>query len=185
MESDVARGCGSLAERDLNSILDAQTACPLTCELLDKVAHARDQLLTFCNFPGEVEATNRVSERGLRPCVIQRKVTNGYRAEWAAHFQASTPTRPLAYRKQDGDAFWRICPSHRPRIVSNIAIHQTVERQSRYVTSAANSEDLNPPVGRRAASRRQRGCRNQRRTTEILRQALQPGRYIARIAEEL
>jgi transposase len=79
-------------ERDLNSILDAQTACPLTRELLDKVARARDQLLTFCDFPGEVEATNNVSERGLRPCVIQRKVTNGYRAEWAAHFEAGVRT---------------------------------------------------------------------------------------------
>ena len=79
-------------ERDLNSILDAQTACQLTRELLDKVARARDQLLTFCDFPGEVEATNNVSERGLRPCVIQRKVTNGYRAEWAAHFEAGVRT---------------------------------------------------------------------------------------------
>jgi transposase len=79
-------------ERDLNSILDAETACQLTRELLDKVARARDQLLTFCDFPGEVEATNNVSERGLRPCVIQRKVTNGYRAEWAAHFEAGVRT---------------------------------------------------------------------------------------------
>ena len=79
-------------ERDLNSILDAQTACQLTRELLDKVARARDQLLTFCDFPGEVEATNNVSERGLRLCVIQCKVTNGYRAEWAAHFEAGVRT---------------------------------------------------------------------------------------------
>jgi len=79
-------------ERDLNSILDAQTACPLTRELVDKVARAREQLLTFCDFPGEVEATNNVGERGLRPCVNQRKVTNGYRAEWAAHFKAGVRT---------------------------------------------------------------------------------------------
>jgi transposase len=79
-------------ERDINSILNAEAACQLTRELLDKVARARDQLLTFCDFPGEVEATNNVSERGLRPCVIQRKVTNGYRAEWAAHFEAGVRT---------------------------------------------------------------------------------------------
>jgi hypothetical protein len=40
--------------------------------------------LIFCDYPGEVEATNNGSERKLRPCVIQRKVTNGYRAMWAA-----------------------------------------------------------------------------------------------------
>ena len=46
----------------------------------------------FAPHDGEVEATNNVSERGLRPCVIQRKVTNGYRAEWAAHFEAGVRT---------------------------------------------------------------------------------------------
>jgi transposase len=49
-------------------------------------------LLTFCDFPGEVEATNNGSERKLRPCVIQRKVTNGYRAMWAAQAEADVRT---------------------------------------------------------------------------------------------
>ena len=79
-------------ERDLNAILSAPTACSLTRDLLAKVARARHQLLTFCDFPGEVDATNNVSERKLRPCVIQRKVTNGYRAKWAADFEADVRT---------------------------------------------------------------------------------------------
>lgn len=79
-------------ERDLDAILSVETACPLTRDLLAKVARARDQLLTFCDFPGEVDPTNNISERGLRPCVIQRKVTNGYRAEWAAEFEAGVRT---------------------------------------------------------------------------------------------
>jgi transposase len=79
-------------ERDLDAILGATTACPLTRELLAKIARARDQLLTFCDFPGEVEATNNESERRLRPCVIQRKVTNGYRAKWAADNEAAVRT---------------------------------------------------------------------------------------------
>ena len=37
----------------------------------------------------KVEATNNVSERALRPSVIQRKVTNGYRAKWAADAEAA------------------------------------------------------------------------------------------------
>jgi transposase len=32
------------------------------------------------------------SERRLRPCVIQRKVTNGYRAKWAADNEAAVRT---------------------------------------------------------------------------------------------
>jgi transposase len=79
-------------EHDLNAILSASTTCPLTHDLLAKVARARDQLLTFCDFPGEVDPTNNVSERGLRPCVIQRKVTNGYRAKWAADYDAGVRT---------------------------------------------------------------------------------------------
>ncbi len=38
--------------------------------------------------PGQVEATNNACERDLRPSVIQRKVTNGYRAMWAAEGEA-------------------------------------------------------------------------------------------------
>ena len=32
----------------------------------------------------EIEPTNNGSERGLRPCAIYRKITNGFRAAWAA-----------------------------------------------------------------------------------------------------
>jgi len=32
----------------------------------------------------DIEPTGNGSERGLRPCAIHRKVTNGFRAKWAA-----------------------------------------------------------------------------------------------------
>jgi len=54
-----------------------------------KIRRARDQLLTFCDFGGKVDAANNVSEEALRPSVIQRKVTNGYRAKWAADAEAA------------------------------------------------------------------------------------------------
>jgi len=54
-------------------------------------AGARSALI-FCDYPGEVEATNNGSERKLRPCVIQRKVTNGYRAMWAPKAEADVRT---------------------------------------------------------------------------------------------
>lgn len=57
-----------------------------------KIARAQSHLLSFCDFPGEVDATNNGSERKLRPCVIQRKVTNGYRAMWAAQAEADVRT---------------------------------------------------------------------------------------------
>ena len=53
-----------------------------------KIGRARDQLLVFLGHPGLVEATNNGCERLLRPSVVQRKVTNGYRAMWAAEGEA-------------------------------------------------------------------------------------------------
>lgn len=77
---------------DLDAILATATDCELATELLGQIRRARNQLLTFCDFPGKVEATNNVSERALRPSVIQRKVTNGYRAKWAADAEAAMRT---------------------------------------------------------------------------------------------
>ena len=49
-------------------------------------------LLTFAHWPGRVEPTNNACERDLRPAVIQRKITNGYRAMWAAQGEAAIRT---------------------------------------------------------------------------------------------
>jgi transposase len=79
-------------ERSLDDILAAPTSCDLACDLQSKVRRARDQLLTFAHWPGMVDATNNACERALRPAVIQRKVTNGYRALWAAEGEADIRT---------------------------------------------------------------------------------------------
>jgi transposase len=42
--------------------------------------------------PGQVAATNNACERDLRPAVTRRKVTNGYRAMWAAEGEADVRT---------------------------------------------------------------------------------------------
>lgn len=76
-------------ERSLADILATPTACDLTRDLQMKFRRARDQLLVFAAHPGLVEPTNNACERALRPAVIQRKVTNGYRAMWAP---AARPT---------------------------------------------------------------------------------------------
>jgi transposase len=79
-------------KKQLEDLLAAPTGCDLARELQAKIGRARDQLLTFCDYPGEVDVTNNTSERKLRPCVIQRKVTNGYRAMWAAEAEADVRT---------------------------------------------------------------------------------------------
>src|SRR5918995_6702078 len=89
--SSIARKRRAL-EHSLDAILAAPTACDLARDLQTKFRRARDQLLTFAHWPGMVDATNNACERALRPAVIQRKVTNGYRAMWAAEGEADIRT---------------------------------------------------------------------------------------------
>jgi len=79
-------------ERSLAAILAAPTSCDLARDIQNRFRRARDQLLTFADWSGKVEATNNGCERDLRPCVIQHKVTNGYRAMWAAEGEADIRT---------------------------------------------------------------------------------------------
>ena len=47
-----------------------------------------------------LEPTNG-SERLLRPAVIQRKMTNGYRAMWAAEGEADIPALSVSHQCQE------------------------------------------------------------------------------------
>jgi len=75
-------------EKSLADILASKSTSGPTCEIAEtiraKLARASPRLLTFLDHPGEVEVTNNACERALRPAVIQRKVTNGFRSMWAA-----------------------------------------------------------------------------------------------------
>ena len=62
-------------------------------------------ILTFCDYPGQVDVTNNTSERKLRPSVIQRKVTNGYRAMWAAEAESDVRTAVDTARIKGGNPF--------------------------------------------------------------------------------
>ena len=79
-------------DRTLGEILAVSTSCEFAMVIQKKFARASHQLLTFAHWPGQVEPTNNACERSLRPAVIQRKVTNGYRAMWAAEGEADVRT---------------------------------------------------------------------------------------------
>ena len=79
-------------EEGLDRLLKTATACPVTKALQVKLERAKHQMLTFCFFPGEDEATSNASERHLRPAIIARKVTNGYRAKRSADNEAAMRT---------------------------------------------------------------------------------------------
>jgi transposase len=71
-------------ENALADIVLSRPSCEVAEALRAKFARASPKLLTFMDFPGQVEVTNNACERALRPAVIQRKNTNGFRSMWAA-----------------------------------------------------------------------------------------------------
>ena len=79
--------------RDLHRRLDAALALEPRaaegCKLKATMAAARQHLFVFVA-RRDVPATNTVSERALRPSVIFRKVTNGFRSGWGAKAYADT-----------------------------------------------------------------------------------------------
>lgn len=79
-------------EQTLVDILQSTCVCPVAEELRGKLARASPKLLTFLDFPGQVEVTNNGCERALRPAVTQRKVTNGFRSKWAAEGDCAVRT---------------------------------------------------------------------------------------------
>ncbi len=92
-------------QRNLAGLVRTPCACPVAEELRGKMARASPKLLTFLDFPGEVDVTNNACERALRPSVIQRKVTNGFRSMWAA--QGDCAVRSVAdTAKISGQSAW-------------------------------------------------------------------------------
>jgi transposase len=85
---------GTLAQyrADLDRRLDAVLSLPRRGEAAEKlrrrIARDREHLFVFVT-DRAVPPTNNVSERALRPSVIFRKVTNGFRSEWGAQTYAA------------------------------------------------------------------------------------------------
>ena len=78
-------------ERKLDNRLDAIMALTPTTDagaaLRKMFKKIRAHLFVFVT-NREISPTNNGSERAVRPCTVYRKVTNGFRAEWAAELYA-------------------------------------------------------------------------------------------------
>jgi transposase len=75
------------AERRLDRLLAMPVATPAGAELHRQTKRWRGQFFTFLT-DREVPPTNNAAERALRPSVIFRKVTNGFRSLWGADVHA-------------------------------------------------------------------------------------------------
>ena len=86
-EATIAKHARELS-RELDRLLALEPTSTAGNNLRASMAvGARDKLLVFLT-RRDVEPTNNVSERGLRPSVIFRKVTNGFRSVWGAKVYA-------------------------------------------------------------------------------------------------
>jgi transposase len=74
-------------ENDLDARLHQPVTSPDERKLQNRSLLHREKLLTFLYYPG-VPPTNNQSEQALRPSVIHRKITNGFRSDWGAQAYA-------------------------------------------------------------------------------------------------
>jgi transposase len=75
-------------DRQFDRLMALAPSNPHGIRLKRRCGANRDHLLTFLTDPS-VPATNNGSERDLRPSVVFRKVTNGFRQPWGADFFAA------------------------------------------------------------------------------------------------
>jgi transposase len=78
-------------ERRLNGVLQRRVRGAPARRLQKRYRRHRAHLFVFLHCPG-VPPDNNACERALRPSVIHRKVTNGFRSEWGAHAYAALAT---------------------------------------------------------------------------------------------
>lgn len=75
------------AERQLDALLRAPAAHPAGAMLQRQIKAWRTKFFVFMT-NRDVPATNNISEREIRPSVVFRKVTGGFRSEWGAKVHA-------------------------------------------------------------------------------------------------
>jgi transposase len=96
-------------DRELDRLLDLKPIDVEGSHLRAAIAvTARDKLLVFLT-RRDVEATNNNSERALRPSVIFRRVTNGFRSEWGAKVYADLCSIVATGRLAGRSALAAIC----------------------------------------------------------------------------
>ena len=78
-------------DQRLDKIMTLTPNTPAAAALHKVLKKIRAHLFVFVT-NREISPTNNSSERAIRPCTVYRKVTNGFRAEWAAELYADVRT---------------------------------------------------------------------------------------------
>ena len=94
-------------ERQLDDLL-AEALPKGKARTLQRRYRTHREHLFVCLARADVAATNNCAERALRPAVIHRKVTNGFRAQWGADAYAALLSVSDTARVQGDNAFHAI-----------------------------------------------------------------------------
>jgi transposase len=74
-------------ESRLDALVSASITEPKNLRIQKRLRKHRQHLLTFLHLP-DVEPTNNLAERQIRPLVLQRKISAGNRSEWGAQLHS-------------------------------------------------------------------------------------------------
>jgi transposase len=91
-------------ENRLDRLLEVEVDGTRASGLRNRFALHRDKLLIFLYYP-DVPPTNNASEQALRPSVVHRKVTNGFRSEWGAQGYAALQSIIATAKLKGQDVF--------------------------------------------------------------------------------
>lgn len=91
-------------EGRLDALLQRRVRGVLARRLQKRYRRHREHLFVFLHYP-EVPPDNNACERALRPSVIHRKVTNGFRSEWGAQAYAALATVIETAKLQNRNVF--------------------------------------------------------------------------------
>jgi transposase len=107
-------------ERRLDRIMAAVPIGAAGRKLRQRIAANREHLFVFLT-NREAPSTNNISERNLRPSVIFRKVTNGFRGEWGAETYAAFRSVTSTAKASGATAFKAICAALSAPVAEPIA----------------------------------------------------------------
>lgn len=94
-------------DADLDELMARQPKHAAGDKLQRVIKKVRGHLFVFVTNRA-IEATNNGSERALRPCVTFRKITNGFRTQWAADLYADIRSVLETARRQSIDSLQAI-----------------------------------------------------------------------------
>jgi hypothetical protein len=120
----VLRHAEFLCRRD--RIVAGTPASPEARRLHNRLIRHRKHLFVFVT-DRDVPPTNNISERHLRPSVIFRKVTNGFRAEWGSETYAAYRTVASTARQTGKTVLQAIADALAPQANPNPGLAITLQ----------------------------------------------------------